>query len=150
MMILPSVPSPPLYLMAVDVGSSSVSLTWFPPMKPNGILLFYQVMASKVGGSTAEIVGDISANVSTFDMVKIPAKESDLEDLSTTNVSIAFTLTRLSPHTEYVITVAANTSAGYGNRSEELHIKSDLGVCACLWMCTCACGHACVIQLPVP
>ena len=75
----------------------------------------------------------ISANMPTSDMVEFPVNKSDLLMVNTTgNVSTAndfvlFTLTGLSPHTVYVITVQANTSAGYGNRSEELHIRTDSG-----------------------
>ena len=129
MLFLPSVPSPPLFLMAVDANSSTVSLVWSPPKEPNGILLFYRVVARQVGGNTAEIVKYIPA-----DMREVTANKSDMpltnksEDSSTTIVLETAALTNLSPHTEYVITVEANTSAGYGNRSEDLHVKTDPGV----------------------
>ena len=131
--------------MAVDVGSSTVSLTWLPPTEPNGILLFYQVEARQVGGNMEDISVDVPANMSitdlpfsdtsssdntsASDMVEVTANRSDMsltnttEDLPMTSNHVAFTLSGLSPHTDYVITVAANTSAGYGNRSEELRIQ---------------------------
>ena len=145
MSFLPSVPSPPLSLVAVDADSSTVSLVWFPPTEPNGILLFYQVVARQVGSNRGEIVVGIAASMSTSDTVVFPVNNSDLlmanttEDLSAANDFVSFTLTGLSPHTVYVITVQANTSAGYGNRSEELHIRTDLGVC----LLVCGCVHMC-------
>ena len=119
--------------MAVDANSSTVSLVWFPPKEPNGILLFYRVVARLVGSNTAEIVKYVPA-----DMREVTANKSDMpltkkpEDSSATTVNVTTTLTNLFPNTEYVITVEANTSAGYGNRSEELHIQTDSGVCVCI------------------
>ena len=83
-------------------------------------------------------------------LVVIPADMSSAEDLATTNVSIAFALSALSPHTDYVITVEANTCAGYGNRSEELHIQTSrhhvsLVVCMCVCVCVCVCLCVCVL-----
>ena len=145
MLFLPAVPSPPLSLNASDVDTSTVSLVWFPPMEPNGILLFYRVVARQVGGNTAEITVDTPA-----DKTEVTANKSDMlmantsEDLTTANDIVTFNLTNLSPHTEYVITVQANTSAGFGNRSEELHIQTDPGVCVCVRACVCVCVRACV------
>ena len=84
-----------------------------------------------MGSNTAEIAKYIPA-----DMREVTANKSDMpltnksEDSSTTTVLVTTTLTSLFPNTEYVITVEANTSAGYGNRSEELHIQTDPGVYA--------------------
>ena len=88
-----------------------------------------------MGSNRGKIVVSIAANMPTSDMVEFPVNNSDLlmantaEDLPTANDFVAFTLTGLSPRTEYVITVQANTSAGYGNRSKDLHIQTDAGVC---------------------
>ena len=131
MLFLPSVPSPPLSLNASDANSSTVSLVWFPPKEPNGILLFYRVVARQVRSNIAEIVTYIPA-----DMREFTANKSDMpltnksEDSSTTTILETAALTNLYPNTEYVITVEANTSAGYGNKSEELHIQTDPGVYA--------------------
>ena len=138
--------------MAVDVGSSTVSLTWLPPAEPNGILLFYQVVARQVGGNTEDILVDVPANMSTADLlsastsasdiVEVTANRSDMslthttEDLPMTSSHVAFALSGLPPHTDYVITVVANTSAGYGNRSEELHIQTKTQR-ACIHVCAC-------------
>ena len=99
-----------------------------------------------MGGNTEDIIVDVpanmptvdlsftdtsSANTSTSDMVEVTANRSDMsmtnttEDLPMTSTQVAFALSGLSPHTDYVITVVANTSAGYGNRSEELHIQTS-------------------------
>ena len=128
--------------MAVDVGSSTVSLTWLPPTEPNGILLFYQVVARQVEGNTEDILVDVPAKTSASDMVEVTANRSDMsmtnttEDLPKTSTHVAFALSGLSPHTDYVITVVANTSAGYGNRSEELHIQTKTQR-ACIHVCAC-------------
>ena len=138
MSLPPSVPSPPLSLMAVDIGSSTVCLTWSPPTEPNGILLFYRVMARQMGGDTEWVLVDILANTSTSNKIQVNANESDTadhEDLPTANAAVAFTLSGLSPRTDYVITVKANTSAGYGNRSEELHIQTAAGRRMCTRVC---------------
>ena len=100
-----------------------------------------------MGGNTEDILVDVSANVSTADlsftdtsssantstsvMVEVTVNRSDMtltnttEDLPMTSIPVAFALSGLSPHTDYVITVVANTSAGYGNRSEELRIQTS-------------------------
>ena len=136
--------------MAVDIGSSTVSLTWLPPTEPNGILLFYQVVARQEGGNTEDILVDVPANMSTTDllsantsasdMVEVTADRSDMsltnttEDSPITSTHVAFALSGLSPHTDYVITVVANTSTGYGNRSEELHIQTSKQ-CSNIYLC---------------
>ena len=151
-LFLPPVPSPPLSLMASDADSSSVSLTWSPPEEPNGILLFYRVVARQVGGNPAEIIVGISANMSTSDMAELPANRSDMlmTNMSTTDDVVSFTLTNLLPHTDYVITVQANTSAGYGNKSEELHVQTSMLV-DCVCVCVCVCARACLsVCLCVP
>ncbi len=98
-------------------------------------------------GNTEDILVDVPANMSTADlsftdtsssdnmsasdMVEVTANRSDMswtnttEDLPITSTHVAFALSGLSLHTDYVITVVANTSAGYGNRSEELHIQTS-------------------------
>ena len=49
-----------------------------------------------------------------------------------------------SPHTDYVITVEANTSAGYGNRSDELHVQTSRQCAVCVCVCVCARARVCV------
>ena len=105
-----------------------------------------------MGGNTEDILVDVPANMSTADllsantsasdMVEVTANRSDMsmtnttEDLPMTSTHVAFALSGLSPHTDYVITVVANTSAGYGNRSEELHIQTKMQR-ACMHVCVC-------------
>ena len=103
-----------------------------------------------MGANTEDILVDVPANVSTSDLlsanmsasdtVEVTANRSDMslthttEDLPMTSSHVAFALSGLSPHTDYVITVVANTSAGYGNRSEELHIQTKTQR-ACIHVC---------------
>ena len=84
-----------------------------------------------MGGNTEDILVDVPAKTSASDMVEVTANRSDMsltnttEDLPVTRIHVAFALSGLSPHTDYVIAVVANTSTGYGNRSEELHIQTS-------------------------
>ena len=95
-----------------------------------------------MGGNTEDILVDIPAKTSALDMVEVIANRSDMsmtsttEDLPMTSTHVAFALSGLSPHTDYVITTVANTSAGYGNRSEELHIQTKTQR-ACIHVCAC-------------
>lgn len=146
MLLPPSVPSPPLSLMAVDVGSSTVSLTWSPPTEQNGILLYYRLVARQNGNNTETLLVYIpaktsSSNTSTSDMVEGTANRRNMSlantagDLPAVNISVAYTLSGLTPRTDYVITIEAGTSVGYGNRSDELHIQTaayTAGVCVCM------------------
>ena len=120
-----------------------------------------------MGGNTEDILVDVSAKMSTADllsantsdMVEVTSNISDssmtntTEDLPMTSTHVAFALSGLSPHTDYVITVVANTSAGYGNRSEELHIQTSkqysrniylccVNVCVCVYEGVDGCGCA--------
>ena len=111
-----------------------------------------------MGGNSEDILVDVPANMSTADlsftdtsssaktsasdMVEVAANRIDMsltnttEDLPMTSTHVAFALSGLSPHTDYVITVVANTSVGYGKRSEELHIQTKTQR-ACIHVCTC-------------
>ena len=110
-----------------------------------------------MGGNMEDILVDVPANMSTADlsftdtssakmsasdMAEVTANRSDMSmtnttvDLPMTSTQVAFALSGLSPHTDYVITVVANTSAGYGNRSEELHIQTNMQR-ACIHVCVC-------------
>ena len=87
-----SVPSAPLNLTVSAIGRRSINVTWSPPANPNGILLFYQLEYSIVGQSSM-----------TLD---VPAE------------SLAASLVELTPAQVYQVTVRANTSVGFGDRSE--------------------------------
>ena len=85
-------PSAPLNLNVSAIGARSINLTWSPPANPNGVLLFYQLEYSIEG----------SSNVLTLD---VPAE------------SLAASLEDLTPAQQYRVTVRANTSVGFGDRS---------------------------------
>ena len=57
--------------MAVDIGSSAVSLTRLPPTEPNGVLLFYLVVATEVGDHSGDTFVDLIATTSTTDMLQV-------------------------------------------------------------------------------
>ena len=88
-----TVPSAPLNLKVDFIGRRSINVTWFMPAEPNGVLLFYQLEYSIQ--STPPLL-----------TLNVPA--------DTLNAS----LPDLTPAQLYVITVRANTSVGFGSRSE--------------------------------
>ena len=93
-----------------------------------------------MGGNKENILVDVPANMSTADLLSANTSASDMvvtanrSDMTSTHV--AFALSGLSPHTDYVITVVANTSAGYGNRSEELHIQTSKQYGMNIYLCS--------------
>ena len=94
------VPSAPLNLTVSATGRRSINVTWSPPANPNGILLFYQLEYSIVGQSSM-----------TLD---VPAE------------SLAASLVELTPAQVYQVTVRANTSVGFGSRSEPVRATTGL------------------------
>ena len=94
------VPSAPLNLTVSATSRRSVNVTWSPPANPNGILLFYQLDYSIVGQSSM-----------TLD---VPAE------------SLTASLVELTPAQVYQVTVRANTSVGFGSRSEPVRATTGM------------------------
>ena len=81
-----SVPSAPLEVRAINVGSIGFTLEWNPPSSPNGIIDFYQV----------ELFAE---------------NNLDLPALNPVNVSsTSYNFTGLAPFTEYSVQVCAYTT----------------------------------------
>ncbi|XP_026142639.1 LOW QUALITY PROTEIN: phosphatidylinositol phosphatase PTPRQ [Carassius auratus] len=88
--------SPPRDLAVVKTTSSTASLTWSPPEKPNGIIRLYEV--SYTNGTYSNTVNSTSPSA---------------------------TLTNLKPYTHYNVTVRAFTLHGHGNQiSDTLQMLS--------------------------
>ena len=94
------VPSAPLNLTVSAISHHSANVTWSPPANPNGILLFYQLEYSIMGQSSM-----------TLD---VPAE------------SLAASLVELTPAQVYQVTVRANTSVGFGSRSEPARATTEM------------------------
>ncbi|XP_043119890.1 LOW QUALITY PROTEIN: phosphatidylinositol phosphatase PTPRQ [Puntigrus tetrazona] len=88
--------SPPQNLTVIKTTSSTSTLTWFPPEKPNGIIRLYEV--SYTNGTYSNTVNSTSPTA---------------------------TLRYLKPHTRYNVTVRAFTLHGHGNQiSDTLQMLS--------------------------
>lgn len=98
--------SPPRDLTVVRTTSSTVTLSWSPPEKPNGIIQQYEVTYSN--GTYSDTVNSTSAGV---------------------------TLRYLKPYTYYNVTVLAYTQHGHGEQiSDTLQMLSGEdgeSVCVC-------------------
>ena len=95
-------PSAPLNLTFPPGGvlNDSVTLTWFPPENPNGVVRFYQLKQSSSGGS-------ISVNTSD-------------------NTTTMLVLSDLVPATQYNFSVRAFTIA-FGPSSDQLNLHTADG-----------------------
>ncbi|XP_030646296.1 phosphatidylinositol phosphatase PTPRQ [Chanos chanos] len=82
--------SPPFGLAVVSTTSSTATLTWSPPVKPNGLIRFYEVTYSN--GTFSQAINTSTANV---------------------------TLQRLRPYTHYNVSVRAYTQHGHGEQASE-------------------------------
>ena len=87
------VPTAPTSLMVVDVGDTTVTLSWMPPDPPNGIITDYRVRYRE-RGSNGGFMG---------------------QDLM--NTSLTSTVTNLMMGTEYEFQIRAFTVVGVGDRS---------------------------------
>ena len=89
-----TVPTTPRSLMIVDITNATVTLSWMPPDRPNGIITQYQIQYRR---------SDNSTNITSPNL---------------TNNTLTYTVTGLSSNTKYVFTVRASTVVGYGNASK--------------------------------
>lgn len=97
---LQGAPSQPLNITATYKNATSIKLTWFPPARRNGIILWYQIMTT-----TATL--NVSGNQLTLDCI----------------------VNNLTPYTVFVITIRGVTGSVdewlYGNFSSIGPIKTD-------------------------
>ncbi len=106
--------SPPQDLAVVKTTTSTATLTWSPPEKPNGIIRLYEV--SYTNGTYSNTVNSTSHSA---------------------------TLRYLKPFTHYNVTVRAFTLHGHGNQiSDTLQMLSgEDGESLCVCVCVCVCVH---------
>ena len=101
----PTVPSAPQELQYTNLSSTSIQVTWRPPMSINGIFQRYIIMVT-------QLVTQNSMN----------------QTLDTTNVNVTmFNITDLEEFERYTIVVYGETDAGVGPGSDPLDVLTDEG-----------------------
>uniref|UniRef100_A0A9J2PH80 Protein-tyrosine-phosphatase n=1 Tax=Ascaris lumbricoides TaxID=6252 RepID=A0A9J2PH80_ASCLU len=104
-----SVPDgPPEGVEAHAISSSTITLIWSAPRKPNGIIIAYQIYVKRADDN----------NVRTI-RLKV---RGDTPSRCTYNIS------DLAPYTKYTFRLSAFTAKGEGDRSEELSATTDYAV----------------------
>ncbi|XP_033027489.1 Down syndrome cell adhesion molecule-like protein 1 isoform X1 [Lacerta agilis] len=94
------IPGPPAGIKAVPSSSSSVVVSWLPPTKPNGIIRKYTIFCSSPGSGQ-------------------PAPS----EYETSPEQLFYRIAHLNRGQQYMLWVAAVTSAGRGNMSEKVTIE---------------------------
>ncbi|XP_067124638.1 receptor-type tyrosine-protein phosphatase mu-like isoform X3 [Centruroides vittatus] len=89
------VPDPPSKIDMIPHSNNSVTISWSPPLKPNGILSGYKVSCQP---SSMEL------SLQKMDLIEQLVNSSTLQT----------TFENLQPNTEYNITVKASTRIGFG------------------------------------
>ncbi|NXL04625.1 DSCL1 protein, partial [Mesembrinibis cayennensis] len=94
------IPGPPAGIKAVPSSASSVVVSWLPPAKPNGIIQKYTIFCSSPGSGQ-------------------PAPS----EYETSPDQLFYRIAHLNRGQQYMLWVAAVTSAGRGNISEKVTIE---------------------------
>ncbi|NWR75254.1 DSCL1 protein, partial [Centropus unirufus] len=94
------IPGPPAGIKAVPSSASSVVVSWLPPAKPNGIIRKYTIFCSSPGSGQ-------------------PAPS----EYETSPEQLFYRIAHLNRGQQYLLWVAAVTSAGRGNISEKVTIE---------------------------
>ncbi|NXR14264.1 DSCL1 protein, partial [Semnornis frantzii] len=94
------IPGPPAGIKAVPSSASSVVVSWLPPAKPNGIIRKYTIFCSSPGSGQ-------------------PAPS----EYETSPDQLFYRIAHLTRGQQYMLWVAAVTSAGRGNISEKVTIE---------------------------
>ncbi|XP_029951736.1 phosphatidylinositol phosphatase PTPRQ [Salarias fasciatus] len=88
---------PPQNISFVNMTASSVTLTWYPPTEPNGIIVHYSIYYSEDGNTTEK---------------RVPV--SDLPAPASPDSPYVYTLTRLIGGTKYALWMTSSTIQGDG------------------------------------
>ncbi|XP_062817427.1 cell adhesion molecule DSCAML1 isoform X2 [Anolis carolinensis] len=94
------IPGPPAGIKAVPSSASSVVVSWLPPTKPNGVIRKYTIFCSSPGSGQ-------------------PAPS----EYETSPEQLFYRIAHLNRGQQYLLWVAAVTSAGRGNLSEKVTIE---------------------------
>ena len=103
--MLSAVPLAPLDLQYTNLTSSSIQVTWSPPMNINGIFQRYIIMITRLNPQNS-----VNQTLDTFDV----------------NVTV-FNITGLEEFERYTIVVYGETDAGVGPGSDPLDVLTDEG-----------------------
>ena len=87
-------PTSPRHVNVSALDSTSLNVTWKPPEEKNGKILHYVIYYERVGSGK---------------QFSIVTAASELQKV----------IKNLKPYTNYAVQVVANTSAGYGSKSDE-------------------------------
>uniref|UniRef100_A0A672IKW9 Protein tyrosine phosphatase receptor type Q n=1 Tax=Salarias fasciatus TaxID=181472 RepID=A0A672IKW9_SALFA len=93
----------------VNMTASSVTLTWYPPTEPNGIIVHYSIYYSEDGNTTEK---------------RVPV--SDLPAPASPDSPYVYTLTRLIGGTKYALWMTSSTIQGDGGKSVVMLCYSSL------------------------
>ncbi len=97
-------PTSPRSVNVSTINSTSLSVSWQPPEEQNGIILKYVIYYQRVGSNKHHLI------------VATASKRYKI-------------ITNLKPYTNYSVEMVANTSVGYGNKSDlEFAQTSEAGM----------------------
>ncbi|XP_065901361.1 phosphatidylinositol phosphatase PTPRQ-like [Dysidea avara] len=114
-------PSTPVNVTSHNISSTSIMITWQPPITPNGIVRSYRIVHT-----TEEIISTDTnytmqySNVKAFHTIYVPRRMD--EENKTNNISI--TIHKLKIFTTYQVQVFA-TTVTEGNGSEIVNVTTD-------------------------
>ncbi|XP_070621494.1 cell adhesion molecule DSCAML1 isoform X2 [Erythrolamprus reginae] len=103
------IPGPPAGIKAVPSSASSVVVSWLPPSKPNGVIRKYTIFCSSPGS------GQPACSPSV--LLQAPS------EYETSPEQLFYRIAHLNRGQQYLLWVAAVTSAGRGNVSEKVTIE---------------------------
>ncbi|XP_039197747.1 Down syndrome cell adhesion molecule-like protein 1 isoform X5 [Crotalus tigris] len=103
------IPGPPAGIKAVPSSASSVVVSWLPPSKPNGVIRKYTIFCSSPGS------GQPACSPSV--LLQAPS------EYETSPEQLFYRIAHLNRGQQYLLWVAAVTSAGRGNMSEKVTIE---------------------------
>ncbi|XP_070808671.1 cell adhesion molecule DSCAML1 isoform X1 [Pituophis catenifer annectens] len=105
------IPGPPAGIKAVPSSASSVVVSWLPPSKPNGVIRKYTIFCSSPGS------GQPLQACSPSVLLQAPS------EYETSPEQLFYRIAHLNRGQQYLLWVAAVTSAGRGNMSEKVTIE---------------------------
>lgn len=110
----------------IEIKSTSIKLSLLKPLKPNGILLLYEVWVNKVTMNRKANTTDLASKGDSIVKGNLACALEEYFDPYSVNASITFnktkqcTLQNLKPYSYYSIVAAVSTIAGRGSVSSEL------------------------------
>ena len=113
-------PSAPLNVTAFNLSSTSIMVTWQPPMTPNGIVEFYRVEFTSTTNYVDQEFSGSSDDI--VDQAFSGSTNGIINEIFTTNTSVMISM--LEKFTTYEVQVFATTIAE-GNGSDVVIVTTD-------------------------